>query len=86
MKDHRRIREQLLSALYKHQEVEPNSTGLIERQMKTEIGDVDVNFDLYYLLEKGYVRKKSTYYKITAEGIEALEKWDRENLEEMGRA
>ena len=85
MKDHRRIREQILTALYKHLEDHPNSTGLIERQIKSEIGDLDISFDLYYLLDKAYVRKKSDYYKITAEGIEALERWDRENLEEMGK-
>lgn len=85
MTKHDVIREQILRVLYEHQEAFPRSNGMLERQLIDRLGGVDIAFALYYLEEKGYVSIKGQYVRITGEGIDALEKIDRQRLLDMGK-
>lgn len=85
MLEHDVIREQILRILYEHQEAYPRSHGILERQLIDKLGGVDISFALYYLEQKGYVAIRGQFVRITGDGIDALEKIDRQRILDMGK-
>lgn len=79
------IREQILRILYEHQENFPKSKGLLEGQIIDRLGGIDISFALYYLLKKGLIEIFRSHIRITAEGIDEIEKIDKNRLLEMGK-
>lgn len=83
--EHEAIREQILRILYGHQEEFPRSNGLYEAQITSRIGGVDISFALFYLEKKQHIEVTGRYIRITAGGIDALERIDRQRLLDMGK-
>lgn len=66
---HQELRRLILDAIYRHQESAPKSYGLTEMQLAKQLG-VDLVFDI----EKGWLVRRGVYLKLTAAGIDEVER------------
>lgn len=73
---HKEIRQTILDAVYRHQESASKGFGLASSLLKKQIG-VDIDFDVYYLKDKGLLKENGGLIKLTADGIDEVENADR---------
>jgi hypothetical protein len=76
--EHREIRKLILETLYRYQEANPRSWGLSKRELEEKLGGgISIDFDLWFLEEKGFLKETNGRFKLTVAGIEEVEGWIR---------
>lgn len=79
------IRLTVLEILYSHRRAEMNAPGVFVLELEDLTGHAreHLEFTLWYLAQKGYVRRgDNTRIEITAEGVDYLEEHYREGLQQ----
>lgn len=67
------IRFKIMKAIYAEMRANPEGYGFPEWELPGLVGE-DYKFDLLYLIEKGWVKRQFGYLRLTAEGIDEIEK------------
>ncbi len=71
--NHRAIREAILESVYRYQEDHPNEAGMNKDTLERLMAGNNIDFDLRYLVEKGWIRMKDGFVRLTVEGIDYVE-------------
>lgn len=72
MQDSQSIRTRMLVSLYQRRKEEPNKPYVSCRDLEKAAG-CDIAFELWYLVDRGQIKKDGVYCYITADGVDAIE-------------
>lgn len=72
---HKQIRQLILDAIYRYQESSAKGFGMSRSILKKQLG-LEIDFDVEYLKDKGLLKEKGGFLKLTAAGIDEVEDGD----------